>query len=453
MAEDADSALSAASQLGFRFSLFVGIAPLLGVTHPRPPIAAISWLLLGCYLAAWGSPGAWSRLAPDTWGLPLEDACRLQAWLHHFWRTYPLRTYLPRRLPPSYHAAWDSFPIWSGGVPDELLIATDGSGISCGSSAFAVWAFYRSKWYRVGWYASDLPSIAWCQGGSPAGTSHSFPAEIVALQSAALWALSACDTWGFHMRAGPVKITVAVDNTSALQVAAGYASAGTADALWCRSCWQAVQSRCHTFFRHVPSHTGFFVNTIVDALADHAAHGTSGTPSMFQPVAALHDLVRREGPWLWAIPRARMLHSVPHYLVHVDNSLVFPPSEETVSHDSDVTPGARPQPIHMHIVTANVQSLKDAPANPFNPSGHASRRQFMYDQMQRLHIDVICLQETRSRQGRWDTAGVLTWRSGACQGQYGCEVWIRPTILDPPLKTARLSDRLCRASAFTDNLH
>ena len=120
--------------------------------------------------------------------------------------------------------------------------------------------------------------------------------------------------------------------------------------------------------------------------------------------------------------------------ISIDNSLVFPPPEEPAPQDSDARPGARPQPTHMHIVTANVQSLKDAPANPFNPSGHASRRQFMYDQMQRLHIDVICLQETRSRQGRWDTAGVLTWRSGACQGQYGCEVWIRPTILDPPLK-------------------
>ena len=114
-------------------------------------------------------------------------------------------------------------------------------------------------------------------------------------------------------------------------------------------------------------------------------------PHMFQPVAALHDLIRREGPWLWTIPHAQIYHSVPHYLVHADTTLVLPTVEEGDSPDGPEASGARPMPLPLHIVTANVQSLKDAPANPFNPSGHASRRQFMYDQAQRLQIDVMCL--------------------------------------------------------------
>ena len=390
-ADEEGPTLSAARRAGVGLPLLVGVIPVLGAAYSRGPLAALSWLLLSCYLAAWGSPGDWFPLTPDVWGLSLEDACRLQAWLHHFWRMNPLRPYLPCRFPATYHAAWNSFPVWSGGVPDELLIATDGSGISSGSCAFAVWALYRSQWYRIGWFAADLPSVAWYQGGHSTGSSYSFQAEIVALQSAALWALSACDNWSLNMHAGPAKITVAVDNTSALQVAAGYASAGTADTTWCRGCWQAVQSRCNTTFRHIPSHTGFLVNTIADALADYAAHGIKGMPHMFQPVAALHDLIRREGPWLWTIPHAQIYHSVPHYLVHADTTLVLPTVEEGDSPDGPEASGARPMPLPLHIVTANVQSLKDAPANPFNPSGHASRRQFMYDQAQRLQIDVMCL--------------------------------------------------------------
>ena len=369
------------------------------------------------------------RVDSVTWACSLEDTCRLQAWLHQFWRQYPLRPQLPAVFPPAYHAAWEGFPLWSGGVPQELFIATDGSGLGNGSSAFAVWAFHGQRWYRIGWYASDLPSIAWSEAIAQPTGQRSFLGEIVALQSAALWVLSMCDCWQLYMGCRPQRITVAVDNTSALQAAAGMGR----PAQWCRAGWQAVQARCSTHFRHVPSHSGFFVNTIADALADHASKSTCGIPMLYRTLSALHELLAREGPWLWLLPAAVMHHGVPSYLAHVDPSLVFATKEEACL-SSDVTaPVVDTSPLPLHIVTANVQSLKDVASNPFNPSGHAARRQYFYDQLHWLQIDIACLQETRGKAGRWATAGVLTWRSGALKGQYGCEVWVRPDVVAPPL--------------------
>ena len=118
--------------------------------------------------------------------------------------------------------------------------------------------------------------------------------------------------------------------------------------------------------------------------------------------------------------------------------LLLPKRPQNLVADDDPAPDPRgsrpcPQALPLHVVTANVQSLKDARTTPFNPSGHAARRQYIYQQFHDCHVDVACIQEARSRAGRWATAGVLTWRSGAHQGQYGCEVWLRPEIVQPAL--------------------
>ncbi|CAE7212948.1 unnamed protein product [Symbiodinium sp. CCMP2592] len=90
--------------------------------------------------------------------------------------------------------------------------------------------------------------------------------------------------------------------------------------------------------------------------------------------------------------------------------------------------------LSLRIVTANVQTMRDSCASFFNPSGHGQRRQYLYSQVAQLGLDVVCLQETRSKGGRWDTAGLLTWRSGAQKGSYGCEIWVRPQMVNPPLR-------------------
>ena len=197
--------------------------------------------------------------------------------------------------------------------------------------------------------------------------------------------------------------------------------------------WQAVQARCSTHFRHVHSHVGILVNTFADALADHASRATHTAPAMFQPLDALRTLIEREGPWTWLIPRAVLRNGVPVYQVQVDTALELPREEPAEDIPQDSSAPAPTPVMPLHVITANVQSLKDAACNPFNPSGHAARRQYFYDQLHRHEVDIVCLQETRSKAGRWATAGVLTWRSGALKGQYGCEVWIRPEIVRPAL--------------------
>ena len=90
--------------------------------------------------------------------------------------------------------------------------------------------------------------------------------------------------------------------------------------------------------------------------------------------------------------------------------------------------------MRIHAITANIQTIKDATPCIFNPSGLAARRQYLYSQMAACQADLICLQETRSKAGRWMGPGILTWRSGASKGQYGCEVWVRAAVVSPPLQ-------------------
>ena len=398
-----------------------------------------SILALQCYLAAWGAPN-WAKHEDHGWSIDLTSTCALQARLHGFWALNPLQRCLPVSLPIAYHHAWAAFRPWTGGVPDELFVATDGSGVGGGSCAFVVWANFHNEWFTVGWFSAFLPAVMWsgCSAAHAPG-QRSFHGELVALQSAGLWLASALDMWRLHMDTGPSSITVAVDNLAALQTAAGYAAANNEVAKRCRYVWQAVQTRCQLHFRHVHSHVGIMVNTIADALAGQSQH----LPHDLSPLgdgSTLEAALQSEAPWLWTIPLARLAHGNPifHVGFPVDSDATAQFEDSREAESSGPLP-ERPQPLPLRIVTANVQSMRDATHNPFNPSGHAARRQCFYDQVGAQQLDVLCLQETRSRAGRWNTAGILTWRSGSLRGQYGCEIWIRPGLCDPPLRLESFS--------------
>ncbi|CAE7632916.1 scube2 [Symbiodinium sp. CCMP2592] len=142
---------------------------------------------------------------------------------------------------------------------------------------------------------------------------------------------------------------------------------------------------------------GVYVNTLVDALATCACKGGYD-----------HWLQARTPDWL-------------------------PPEDAAPAQVDAKDQTASPPAVGLHLLTANIQSIKDPGPNPLNPSGHGARRQHLYSQLQAMQADVICLQETRAPAGRWATGGWLTRRSGGQKGQYGCEIWLRPSLLHPPL--------------------
>ncbi|CAE7228119.1 Ank2 [Symbiodinium sp. CCMP2592] len=419
----------------------------LAVDQPRDCHAlAFDFGLLfrtSCYLRARGAP-VWSSTDGISWSADVHEECVAQASIHQLWWSHELYPFLPASAPPPYRQAFCNFPLWHGGVPDQVFIATDGSGEHGGAWAFCVWAWWRHRWYRVGWFGASGYQLFWTPDLPPSAGGLSFHTELSALQAAGLWLIAWVDRLSLLTASAPAKVTVAVDNAAALQIAAGQAQAAAPATTTTRYVWQAVQARLSTRFQHVHSHVGVLPNTFADFLA-----GWSGRVS-WQPWKQLDPLLptlmQNAAPWLWVIPHARVVKGRPCICLvsqtiscapATEASEVLPPVEDTLTSTEAAAPPGRPladSPIPLRLVTANVQTMRDSNASFFNPSGHGQRRQYLYSQVATLGLDVVCLQEARSKGGRWDTAGLLTWRSGAQKGSYGCEIWIRPGITNPPLR-------------------
>ena len=123
----------------------------------RPRGRTTAQMLFSTYASAWGAPAH----RPDPPQIPLHNTATAYALLSlHFLRK-PLRRDMPTPAPAELHRAWQSFPAWGGGVPDEVFIATDGSGEGSGSWAFVAWALWRGHWYRIGWDCGSLHQTPW----------------------------------------------------------------------------------------------------------------------------------------------------------------------------------------------------------------------------------------------------------------------------------------------------
>ena len=104
---------------------------------------------------------------------------------------------------------------------------------------------------------------------------------------------------------------------------------------------------------------------------------------------------------------------------------------------------ARPEPVPLRVVQANIQTIKDVDPTFFNKEGHGQRRLYLAKQLKHLEVQVAFLQECRSRAGRWASHGFQSWRSGGVKGGFGVEVWVDPACVPPPLQ---LDDwRICFA--------
>ena len=419
----------------FTWALLIALTGVTNLPFLRT-CGGIPWSLvfLGCYLAAYGAPRI--TVMPEGaagWTYDMTAVASLTARLHEYWWLHPLSVSLPSDLSLPLRYSWDAFPRWTGGVPSSLLIATDGSGQGGGSWAFAAWAFDTQQWHCVGWAAASLADTPWIPHANrvAAGTLASYIGELAALESAGLWLAAQLDFWQLHMGSRPNVVTLAIDNAAALQSTAGNGLVSVPIAALARQTWQAVQSRINTRFCHVHSHTGLFANSVADALAENAASGRRqcvlpGVP----PVVSSSDM-QDLFPYLWMIPSCRIKDGVPVFQVRVQ------PSRSQPEEDAPTVPlpdtSEAPASLPIHSMTANIQTIKDATPSIFNPSGLAARRQYLYSQAITCKADVICIQEARSRPGRWSGPGLLTWRSGAHKGQYGCEIWLRSGVVDPPL--------------------
>ena len=402
---------------------------------PWAAVGGIVWSLLWLvnYLPAYGAPDPTDN---DAWELDMTGPADLTARLHEHWWRHPLAASLPLPSPLSLQHAWDSFPQWYGGVPSSIFIATDGSGDHGGSWAVVAWGYFKRRWYRMGWAAAPLDETPWLppEGRQCHGRLASFCGELAALESAGLWLCSVIDFWCLHTSAKPDKVTIAVDNAAALQVAAGHGKAANQVARLTRQVWQSAQARINTHFRHVHSHTGLLANSLADALATSAAKRHPCCRISPTAVSIAPQEFESSFEHLWLIPSCCVREGRPVLLVPrcVATPLVTASSAPEEPREGQ-TGQAAPTPLQVHVMSANIQTIKDAPVSIFNPSGLAARRQYLYLQAQQCAADIVCLQETRSATGRWKGPGLLTWRSGAVKGQYGCEIWIREGVTVPPL--------------------
>ena len=264
----------------------------------------------------------------------------------------------------------------------------------------------------------------------------SYIGELAALQAAAMWVSAITDFWQLYTGSRPSVVTLAVDNAAALQVAAGHAQATVPAARLTRQVWQAVQSRINTRFCHVHSHTGHLANSLADTLAGLATQYPQVSCVQHSKCDIATVTFEQDFPWLWLIPRCRLHNGVPCFVVKVSRK---PPAKEPARAPVVPQPISSEAPstlrqLDLHLITANIQTIKDSQPSIFNPSGLAARRQYLYAQMLQCTADVVCLQEARSRAGRWAGTGYLTWRSGALKGQYSCEIWIRTAAVQSPMQ-------------------
>ncbi|CAE7241055.1 unnamed protein product, partial [Symbiodinium microadriaticum] len=390
-------------------------------------------ILCSTYAVAWGAPPV-GDLHVD-----LDETAKVYAQLSAHYLGRPLRKDLPSLAPPAHLQAWHSFPLWGGGVPD-------GSGVDTGSWAFVAWALWHNRWYRIGWDGGSLGRTPWLPMASDQVVDvRSFLGELGALSSAAAWVTAWWDCLRVSTRHAPARVTLAVDNTAALSIAAGHAGADRPAACLARCLWQAAQSRFSTTFRHVPGHSGKTVNELADFLAGYSAQhplaascGYSSLPPDF--AASLLSVCHH----LWLLPKAARTPVGLRW----EPSVALPSSAlgpaEVAQHAVDpAQPRARPVPVPLRVVQANIQTIKDVDPTFFNKEGHGQRRLYLAKQLKHLKVHVAFLQECRSRAGRWASHGFLSWRSGGIQGGFGVEVWVDPACASPQLQ---LDDwRICYA--------
>ena len=217
-------------------------------------------------------------------------------------------------------------------------------------------------------------------------------------------------------------ITMHIDATYALNIVCGHARASANAALIHRLRASLYVARSFFFISafHVRSHTGNPGNEFADLAADLGAQGASSHPALQTLLSAA---VVSTAPFI-------NLHSAPFWQAVVEADDPHPEIDDGPAADGE------PHSIHVTFVTANVTTTNPkAPlhGDPLETATASARRIGYLDQFASAHFDIIGLQETRSRaRDRQSEGAYYTWASGANDGQGGCELWIRQSLIQDP---------------------
>ena len=298
----------------------------------------------------------------------------------------------------------------------SIVLFTDGSfDGECSSWAFVA-VRCTAQGARVEGWARGRVAIG-TQPRSIGATRHS---AIEAERSAMFWAIA----WALQMPWQDVAF-VQGDNLTALGQAAGRCGGHdrSVSGFAIRAVAQAAEA--HGKLRsgdisHVKAHAGHAYNELVDILAKARHLPDSDIPS------SIGDLVNWIGDgsieWLWVLISA--IRSPEQW------PLPFPlPSIAFLNLPEPAQPAffakAAPSLLHLRLVTANVQTLEEQPAE-----GILGRVPYVREQLAWLGVVLTGLQETRARETATITSTThLRFLSAAdAKGCLGVELWVSRTV-------------------------
>ena len=388
-------------------------------------------ILFSTYASAWGAPVQHPNPPP----IQLQDTAVVYALLSSHFLRKPLRQDLPAASPTPLRHAWHLFPVWHGGVPDEVFIATDGSGEGHGSWAFVAWALWRDQWYRIGWDCGSLHRTPWL---SPApvqsADTRSYLGELGALASAAA-RLGGTASWSTREQLPAespspwttpppcrLPLVMPMPLRPLLRCAGAYGRVPSLGSPQTSVTSRAISTRSPISWLVMPHTTRLLA-------LPRTANSRLISPLVCTLLAAPCGCCPRPPKLVWACPDTSST-SAPE-LAFEDMTLKGP--------DLSAATASAPPPLPAtsclaKVVQANIQTIKDTDPSFFNREGHGQRRIYLARQLLTLDAHVALLQECRSRAGRWSSHGFLSWRSGHAKGQAGVEVWVRPDCVQPPLQ-------------------
>ena len=295
-----------------------------------------------------------------------------------------------------------------------LHVFTDGSYYK--SSGSGAWAFSvvlqlnNGQYYRWGYTGALIE-----------GCASSLEAEAIATAHALFWLLS-------NMADTRYPVTIHGDATSV-----GFGANGDFNEpqvsefrkLHLRSLFQL----CHTVlgqldFRHVPAHAGQIDNELVDSVAKALAQQQW---SPFTGIPSVQGILNCPLiDWAWLLVEKEVIGNEEYPSL---NSLlegtgfpelpaamttVFPQSCEVQSAEEEIR-------LALRIFSANVRTLKGVAADPT----FSDKADLLAKQLSDLDVDIVALQETRSRASAMSQRhGYICLSAQAKAGRGGIEIWL-----------------------------